>query len=208
VRVTTKGDALHAAAGGQYERETPVQPPGSRSVRPRARRPGLRRSRPRRSCVRAGDDGGLVRREQLPQPGAVPPVPLTGGARLVAGNESFSVNSSSDRSSLSLPAGSSATSPATCITLLHPTLRFFALNSGAPTSVLTVDAIVKLAGIRVSLPVGLLLGGSSWQPTLPLPFLTNLLAPLSGTVSFRFAPLGPGGGWRIDDVYLDPYKSA
>jgi hypothetical protein len=133
---------------------------------------------------------------------------LTGGARLVAGNESFSVNSSSDRSSLSLPAGSSATSPATCITLLHPTLRFFALNSGAPTSVLTVDAIVKLAGIRVSLPVGLLLGGSSWQPTLPLPFLTNLLAPLSGTVSFRFAPLGPGGGWRIDDVYLDPYKSA
>lgn len=133
---------------------------------------------------------------------------LTGGARLVAGNESFSVNSSSDRNSLSLPTGSSATSPPMCITLLHPTLRFFALNSGAPTSVLTVQAIVNLAGIRVALPVGLLLGGSNWQPTLPLPFLTNLLAPLSSTVSFRFAPLGPGGGWRIDDVYLDPYKSA
>jgi hypothetical protein len=52
------------------------------------------------------------------------------------------------------------------------------------------------------------LAGSSWQPTLPMPFLTNLLAPVSGTVSFRFTPLGPSSGWRIDDVYLDPYKSA
>jgi len=133
---------------------------------------------------------------------------LKGGARLVAGNEPFSVNSPRDRSSLSLPAGSSATSPPTCITLLHPTLRFFAVNSGSPTSALAVDAIVNLAGIRLSLPVGVLLAGSDWQPTLPLPFLTNLLAPLSGTVSFRFAPLGSGGGWRVDDVYLDPYKSA
>ena len=133
---------------------------------------------------------------------------LSGGARLVTGNESFSVHSSSDRTSLSLPARSSATSPPMCITLLHPTLRFFAVNSGAPTSVLEVDAIVKLAGIRLTLPVGLLLAGSDWQPTLPLPFLTNLLAPVSSTVSFRFTPLGTSSGWRIDDVYLDPYKSA
>jgi hypothetical protein len=133
---------------------------------------------------------------------------LAGGARLVAGNESFSVNSPRDRSSLSLPAGSSATSPPMCVTLLHPTLRFFAVNGGAPTSVLVVDAVVKLAGIRLSLPVGLVLAGSDWQPTLPMPFLTNLLAPLAGTVSFRFAPLGRSGEWRIDDVYLDPYKSA
>ena len=29
-----------------------------------------------------------------------------------------------------------------------------------------------------------------------------------GTVSFRFTPLGNSSGWRVDDVYLDPYKSA
>ncbi len=133
---------------------------------------------------------------------------LSGGARLVAGNESLSVNSNRDRTSLSLPARSSATSPPMCITLLHPTLRFFAVNSGAPTSVLEVDAVVKLAGIRLTLPVGLLLAESDWQPTLPLPFLTNLLAPVSSTVSFRFTPLGNSSGWHIDDVYLDPYKSA
>jgi len=133
---------------------------------------------------------------------------LSGGARLVTGSESFSVNSTKDRMSLSLPAGSSATSPPMCITLLHPTLRFFALNGGNPTSVLQVDAVVKLLGLRLTLPVGLLVAGSDWQPTLPLPFLTNLVAPVSSTVSFRFAPVGPGGGWRVDDVYLDPYKSA
>jgi hypothetical protein len=133
---------------------------------------------------------------------------LSGGARLIAGNESFSVNSTRDRKSLSLPAGSSATSPPMCITPLHPTLRFFVVNGGDPTSVLQVDAVVKLVGLRLSLPVGLVLAGSDWQPTLPLPFLTNLLAPVSSTVSFRFTPLGSSGGWRVDDVYLDPYKSA
>jgi hypothetical protein len=95
-----------------------------------------------------------------------------------------------------------------CITLLHPTLRFFASNSGNSASILQVDAVVKLLGLRLTLPVGLLLAGSDWQPTLPLPFLTNLLAPVSSTVAFRFTPLGSSSGWRIDDVYLDPYKSA
>jgi hypothetical protein len=131
---------------------------------------------------------------------------LSGGARRIAGNEPFSANSSRDRSSLSLPAGSSATSPPTCVTLLHPTLRFFAAADGAPTSALQVEAIVDVAGMRLTLPAGLVLAGSGWQPTLPLPFLANLLSPLSGNVSFRFVPLG--GAWRIDDVYLDPYKSA
>jgi hypothetical protein len=133
---------------------------------------------------------------------------LSGGAGLVTGNETFAVNSTKDRMSLLLPAGSSATSPPMCITLLHPTLRFFASNSGNSASILQVDAVVKLLGLRLTLPVGLLLAGSDWQPTLPLPFLTNLLAPVSSTVAFRFTPLGSSSGWRIDDVYLDPYKSA
>ena len=130
------------------------------------------------------------------------------GAKLVAGNEPFHVHAGTDGSSLLLPPGSSATSPPLCITLLHPDLRFFAVNTGSALSLLEVDAIVKLAGLKLTLPVGLVIGGSSWQPTLPMPFLTNLLAPLSGTVSFRFTPLGKGGRWQIDDVYVDPYKSS
>jgi hypothetical protein len=131
---------------------------------------------------------------------------LAGGAAQVAGNEPWYVNSSSDRKSLALPSGSSATSPALCITLLHPTVRFFATNSGSSLVTLKVEAITNVNGVKLVTPIGLLVGGG-WQPTLPLAFLTNLTAAVSSTVQFRFTPVGLGtSGWRIDDVYVDPFK--
>jgi hypothetical protein len=132
---------------------------------------------------------------------------LTGGAKLAAGNEPFHVNAAKDASSLVLPSGSSATSPPLCVTLLHPTLRFFALNTGSALSLLQVEAITTIAGLKVAVPIGFLAAGHTWQPTLPLPFLANLLSPIAPTVSFRFTPIGSGSGWRIDDTYVDPYKS-
>jgi hypothetical protein len=132
---------------------------------------------------------------------------LSGGAKLVSGNESFKVHSSQDRYSLSLPSGSSATSPPLCITLLHPDLRFFVMNSGNPLAVLKVEAITTVLGIQTTTPVAFVVAGGAWQPTLPFPFLTNVLSPVVGSVSFRFTPVGLGSGFRIDDVYVDPYKS-
>ena len=132
---------------------------------------------------------------------------LAGGAKLFSGNEPWHVNSANDSHALSLPSGSSATSPALCVTLLHPDLRFFGVNSGSTLATLRVDAITTVLGLRVTTPIGLLVAGSSWQPTLPLPFLDNLLAATQGTVQFRFTPVGAGSGWRIDDVYVDPFKS-
>jgi hypothetical protein len=131
---------------------------------------------------------------------------LTGGAALSTGNETFKVNSASDSHSLSLPTGSSATSPGLCVTLLHPTLRFFATNTGSSKSTLKVEASTTVLGLRLTLPIGSLTSGATWQPTPVLLFLENLLAPVSGQVSFRFTPVGAGGNWRIDDVYVDPFK--
>jgi hypothetical protein len=131
---------------------------------------------------------------------------LSGGAALVSGNEPFRVNGASDGHSLLLPAGSSATSPTLCITLLHPTLRFFALNSGRATSALKVEAVTAAAGVEVTTPIGLLLANGSWRPTVPLAFFDNLISPVADSVAFRFTPLGAGSGWQIDDVYVDPYK--
>jgi hypothetical protein len=132
---------------------------------------------------------------------------LSGGAQLVSGNEPFNVNAASDSHSLALPSGSSATTPAFCVNLLRPDLRFFAVNSGSPLATLEVDSITSVLGLKVTTPVGVLLAGSAWQPTLPLPFLDGLLSLTQGTVQFRFTPLGAGSGWRIDDVYVDPFKS-
>ncbi len=136
---------------------------------------------------------------------------LASGATIVRGNEPFFVRSRSDLRSLSLPAGSSATSAPMCVGLGHPTLRFFARNEGSSLGALRVDVLYRdLAGRIRSLEVARVTGTSTWRPTAPIAFLVNVTAPLSANgrtaVAFRFRPVGTASAWRIDDVYVDPYK--
>jgi len=135
-------------------------------------------------------------------------------AKVVSGNESFYVRAKTDRYSLSLPSGSSAKTGTTCVTLLDPpTVRFFARNTGSLLSTLKVEALYKdIFGIQRAQTLALLVGTSSWRPTLPLPFLATVQHPPLLTdgkvdVAFRFTPLGSMSGWRIDDVYVDPFKA-
>ena len=97
------------------------------------------------------------------------------------------------RSSLSLPAGSSATTGPVCVTVAHPTIRFFARGNG-------LMAVSVLAG-GLEVPIGVVAGGGSWAPSLPMPVVANLLG--EQDVRFRFTSLG---ALRIDDVYVDPYS--
>jgi hypothetical protein len=56
--------------------------------------------------------------------------------------------------------------------------------------------------------VGVLPGGSSWQPTLPVPVVVNLLTLLPAAqteVRFAFTPIG-SATWQIDDFYVDPLR--
>jgi hypothetical protein len=137
------------------------------------------------------------------------PWALSSGANVVAGNESYYVNASSDHSSLSLPSGSSATSLPVCASIYDPTLRLFASNTGAASSSLRVEALYPglLGGVQVA-RLGELSGTSTWQPSPELQLTAaNLLATLSlqrTVIAFRFTPEGTGGQWRIDDVYVDP----
>jgi hypothetical protein len=133
------------------------------------------------------------------------------GASVVDGNESFFVRGAGDDNSLSLPNGASATTPAMCATLLHPDLRFFVRNKGSLLGVLRVDVLVDTPLGMATLPFGVVIAGQSWIPTLPLPFLVNALALVGkdGTtaIAFRFTST-LGGNFQIDDVYVDPYRSA
>lgn len=137
------------------------------------------------------------------------------GARVVAGNEPFYVRDARDTKSLSLPTGSTATSPTVCVGLLHPTLRFFARGSGGgllgTLSTLEVEALYEDAGGNVrSLPIGVVSPTGQWSPTLPAPVLVNLLPLLPGEmtpVAFRFTARGTAA-WTIDDVYVDPWRRA
>jgi hypothetical protein len=138
----------------------------------------------------------------LPGGGFEPSTPawtLAGGAAAVEGNEPFYIGGAGDHRSLRLPAGAGATSPAICLGADHPTLRLLVSNSGGALGSLTVSAVV---GGR-SLPIATLTAGE-WAPTAPLPVALNVLALASPqSVAFRFDAMG--GGWAIDDVYIDPY---
>jgi hypothetical protein len=121
------------------------------------------------------------------------------------------VGGAGDSQGLALPGGSDATTASTCIGLDSPTLRFFVRNDGDPDAGLRVSVIVHTLLGPLTLPIGTVDGTDSWHPTPPLLLLANLTAlPIvnDGTarVELRFRPVGSGGDWRIDDVYVDPWK--
>jgi hypothetical protein len=135
---------------------------------------------------------------------------LTGGSKLVSGNEPFKVSAKADSMSLSIPAGGSATSPAFCVGLGYPTVRLFA-TGGNLTSLLKIEVVYKTVLGTVTQPVGVVLPRSSWGPTLPQLLVANAtgllsLDGLTSSVQVRFTALGTAG-WKIDDVYVDPWKT-
>ena len=90
---------------------------------------------------------------------------LADGADVTAGNEPYYVHATGDRSALSLPAGSSATTASMCVGIEHPTLRLVARNTGSLASALMVEVLFEDAAGNVrSLPIGAVVGGSRWQP--------------------------------------------
>jgi hypothetical protein len=134
---------------------------------------------------------------------------LTGGSKIVAGNEPFYVRSVGDSRSLYLPSGSAAYSPPACFGLGHWNVRFFAINAGSRNSTLRVSVVVQhLLGALSILDGGTVSHTGVWQPSPKIGLLvSNLTSPLGGrSISFRFTPTGSGAAWRIDDVYVDPWK--
>lgn len=141
---------------------------------------------------------------------------LSGGARVAAGGEPWNVSGAANSNSLLLPPGSSATSPAMCMGLVLPIVRFFS-SGGNLLSYMQVEALYKDKAGRqksiVLLPVGL--PSKSWTPTLPMLQLGGALNALTlngltSDVSLRFTPRGllfGSGTWRVDDVYVDPWKT-
>jgi hypothetical protein len=111
-----------------------------------------------------------------------------------------------DAYSLELPPGSSATTPPMCFAFGDWKLRFFAV--GAPGK-LRVKVNVKSAlGLLSVLDAGTMSTGTSWQPSPEMQLLlTNLTGLLAiDSVSLQFLPSATTT-LRIDDGYLDPWKS-
>jgi hypothetical protein len=135
---------------------------------------------------------------------------LSGGASVVSGNQPFFQSGSH---SLSLPSGSRAVSPATCIGPYALSLRMFGSDvggrdSGVHVRVLWYGLLNKLLGTSDYATFG---AGGAWSPTASVNSSGgfNLLLPLLGSTSARIelTPLGSGSAWAIDDLYVDPWAS-
>jgi hypothetical protein len=135
---------------------------------------------------------------------------LRGGAAIVGGNETYYVHSTTDRHSLSLPSGSSAETAKVCLGLTSPTIRFFAVNTGSSAALLEIVVYFRsgVGTLLGSAPVATIAATGRWHPTTPIPAFGNATAPVgTAYVQFKFKPVGSGSGWRIDDVYVDPWLS-
>jgi hypothetical protein len=135
---------------------------------------------------------------------------VTGGAKVVTGNEAFKVRSATDAYSMYIPQGGTATSPSMCVGIDHPTARWFAKSSGTLlglTGSMTVSVLFESSlGQTLELPIGAGLLSSSWQPSLPGVISASLLPLLPGqhtAVAFRFRAVT--GNWNVDDAYVDPF---
>ncbi len=124
---------------------------------------------------------------------------LSGGAALVPGSEPFAATGTLGTQSLSLPAGASAQSPATCVDAAYPTIRFFTSGVGA--------VAVSVVYNGVTLPAGVATATGGWSPSLQSLTSSAIVAATSdgsAQVSIRLTTLL--GNVRVDDVFVDPWN--
>ena len=136
---------------------------------------------------------------------------LSGGAKVVSGSEPYGVTGAVGARSISIPAGGSVTSPATCVNIDYPSFRFFTRSSGGFLGLLPAVMIDVLYGEGLTkvlpLPTGLVLPSSRWQATgdqLTVALVGATLAGGEAPVAIRITSVL--GTWSVDDVFVDPIR--
>jgi hypothetical protein len=136
---------------------------------------------------------------------------LTGGAAAVAGGAPAVTGAPAGTKSLLIPSGASVTSAPMCVAAHSPFFRFQARNAGVPGA-LKVE-VLYLDGPRYTgeREAGVITAGSTWAATNRVSLSQGIMgvngsSTSQATVAFRFTPVGTGGTWQVDDLYVDPYR--
>ena len=128
------------------------------------------------------------------------------GGRVVAGNESYYVHSRYDKSSLLLPAGSSAATPGLCQETTSSVVRFFLRSPDGGSVRIQLVARNLLGQVIGILNVATVSPSASWQPGPAILNLQSLLA-LLGVSSLQIKFVTLSGSVQVDDIYVDPWGS-
>lgn len=197
---------LAAALGGVHREVGAAQELLGRLVAQRAH--DNADARGRRDRLAAGGqrlgDGGNVE-------GSLTGWSLTGGAAAVAGGAPAVTGAPAGTKSLLIPSGGSVTSAPMCVAAHSPFFRLQARNTGI-AGALKVE-VLYLDGPRYTgeRETGYVTGGTAWAPTNRLSLAQGIMgvngsSTSQATVAFRFTPVGTGGKWQVDDLYVDPYR--
>jgi hypothetical protein len=136
---------------------------------------------------------------------------LSKTATVVSGADPFS----GAARSLEFGKGAEAATPAMCVNLDNPTIRFFTRDSGGNgKSHLKVSVLYEDLGGKVKrLTIAKLKAGTEWQPSTILPIYFNMLALASPSgvtaVAFEFKAEGlqKDETLSISSLYVDPFSS-
>jgi hypothetical protein len=128
---------------------------------------------------------------------------LSGGAKIVSGNESFFIHSKNDRNSLYMPAGSSASTPTMCFAPGDWHMRFVGTGTGKVRVTVTVNSVL---GALTILDGGTVSNNGTWNPSPKVGLLFTNVSGLLTTKAISLHFTSTSGASQIDDVYLDPWK--
>jgi hypothetical protein len=117
--------------------------------------------------------------------------------------------------SLRLGKGAEVATPAMCVNLDNPTIRFFTKDVGGDgKSNLKVDVLYEdLDGHVKHLTIAKLKAGAEWQPSTIVPIYMNMLARAAAggvtAVAFQFKAEGlqKDEAISISSIYVDPFHS-
>jgi hypothetical protein len=124
---------------------------------------------------------------------------LSGGAQRASGSEPHAATGKVGKWSLTLPAGSSAQSPPSCVDAQYPTVRFFIAGTGA--------VAVSLVYGSTTIPAGTAVSQSGWVPSPIVVTVSPVVATASGgTAQASIRLTGVSGNPRVDDVFIDPWN--
>jgi hypothetical protein len=131
------------------------------------------------------------------------------GASTATGNESYKVHGAADAKSLVINPTGTAVSPAFCVSVDHPTFRFFLRRTSGTWGSLGVRLRWRdTTGHTNDTTVASIDQPGAWKATQPLKLASTLPLWQSGqtlSVQIVFDPEDFGGAFAIDDVYIDPY---
>jgi hypothetical protein len=131
---------------------------------------------------------------------------LSGGAKIVTGNEPYFIHSKNDRRSLYMPAGSSATTPTMCFAAGDWHMRFLGVSSNRSSQLRVTVTVNSLLGLVSILDGGTVSNDGSWKPSPQVGLLLTNVGGLLTTKAISIRITATSGASQIDDVYLDPWK--